>query len=223
MLTVFMLFPFLNMQDDDERKYAVDTFWLENIQFKKKIDSLAFSNLFEVRETANGLYSLALECNLGEKVKDDFIEKIKFINYLLENLGNGGHGIALQRLKDRFGGRKGMSASSKKEADRIIRESLRGGNMQMPFQPQQFQSFASMGPAPVPFPMQPFGFPSHPFAPQQQGFPVRGVNGPCFTCQQHGHIARNCPNGQPNSRQFGNPRRGGYQGRGKKFFGKKKN
>ena len=98
MLTVFMLFPLLNMQDDDERKYAVDTFWLENIQFKKKIDSLAFSNLFEVRETANDLYSLALECNLGEKVKDDFIEKIKFINYLLENLGNGGHGIALHFL-----------------------------------------------------------------------------------------------------------------------------
>jgi len=48
------------MQEDNERRYAVDTFWLENIQFEKKIDTLAFSNLFEVRETANGLYSLAL-------------------------------------------------------------------------------------------------------------------------------------------------------------------
>ena len=103
------LFPLLNMQEDNERRYAVDTFWLENILFKKKSDTLAFSSLFEVRETANGLYSLALECNLGEKVKDEFIEKTKFVNYLLENLGNGGHGIALQSLKDKFGGRKGMS------------------------------------------------------------------------------------------------------------------
>ena len=92
--------PLLIFQDDDERGYAVDTFWLENIHFKQKIDTLAFSNLFEVRETANSLYSLALEYNLGDKVKNEFIDKIKFINYLLENLGHGGHGSALQRLKD---------------------------------------------------------------------------------------------------------------------------
>ena len=92
--------PLLIFQDDNERSYAVDTFWLENIHFKQKIDSLAFSNLFEVRETANSLYSLALEYNLGDKVKNEFIDKIKFINYLLENLGHGGHGIALKRIKD---------------------------------------------------------------------------------------------------------------------------
>ena len=211
---------------ENERKYGVDTFWLENIQFKKKIDTLAFSSLFEVRETANGLYSLALECNLGEKIMEDFLEKIKFINYLLENLGNGGHGIALQRLKDRFGGRKSMSSRSKKEADRIIRESLRGGHLQMPVQHQGYPQFAPMGPIPVPYPIAPFGPPQFPFGPQQQNLPVRGVNGPCFTCQQHGHVARNCPNGQPNQRPSDNQRRGGYQGRGgsgKKFFGKKRN
>ena len=84
---------------------------------------MAFTNLFEVRETANSLYSLALEYNLGDKVKNEFIDKIKFINYLLENLGNDGHGIALQRLKDKFGGKKGMSSRNKKDADKIIRES----------------------------------------------------------------------------------------------------
>ena len=71
---------------------------------------------------ANSLYSLALEYNLGDKVKNEFIDKIKFINYLLENLGHGGHSIALQRLKDKFGGKRGMSSNRKKEADRIIRE-----------------------------------------------------------------------------------------------------
>ena len=87
---------------------------------------------------ANSLYSLALEYNLGDKVKNEFIDKIKFINYLLENLGHGGHGIALQRLKDKFGGKKGMSSKNKKEADRIIRESLKGNSIQMFPPAQQF-------------------------------------------------------------------------------------
>ena len=111
------------LQDDNEKRYATDTFWLESIHFKQKIDRMAFTSLFEVRETANSLYSLALEYNLGDKVKNEFIDKIKFINYLLENLGNDGHGLALQRLKDKFGGKKGMSSRNKKEADKIIRKS----------------------------------------------------------------------------------------------------
>ena len=207
------------LQDDNERRYAIDTFWLENINFKKKIDCLAFSSLFEVRETANSLYSLALEYNLGDKVKNEFIEKIKFVNYLLENLGHGGHSIALQRLKDKFGGKRGMSAKNKKEADRIIRESLRGSPA-IPQQPQQF-----FPPVPMHFPMNPFGAPQFPMGPPQQSFPVRGVNGPCFICQQLGHVARNCPNNQNNrgGTQF---RRGGSGGRGnsgRKFNGRKKN
>jgi len=224
--------PLLIFQDDDERDYAVDTFWLENIHFKQKIDTLAFSNLFEVRETANSLYSLALEFNLGDKVKNEFIDKIKFINYLLENLGHGGHGIALQRLKDKFGGKKGMSSKSKKEADRIIRESLRGNSMQAVPPTQQFQGF---GPMPhmampqmtMPFPGPQFGQPQFPFPPQQQPNMGRGVNGPCFVCQQYGHVARFCPNSQPNQSSYrggGNFRRGGGRGNsGKRYQNKKRN
>ena len=211
----------------------MDTFWLENIHFKQKIDSLAFSNLFEVRETANSLYSLALEYNLGEKVKKEFIEKIKFINYLLENLGHGGHNIALQRLKDKFGGKKGMSSKYKKEADRIIRESLRGNSGHMFPPAQQFQSF---GPIPqmtmpqmaMPLPAPHFGQPQF-FPPQQQPHMGRGVNGPCFICQQHGHIAKYCPNSQstqPFYRGGGSFRRGGGGGRGnsgRKYQNRKKN
>ena len=159
--------PLLNdWQDDNERSYAIDTFWLENIHFKQKIDSLAFSNLFEVREMANSLYSLALEYNLGDKVKNEFIDKIKFVNYLLENLGHGGHGIALQRLKDKFGGKKGMSSKNKKEADKIIRESLKGNPVQIFPQPQQFQGFGPMPQMAMPFPMHQFNQPQFPFPPQ---------------------------------------------------------
>ena len=212
------------MQDDNERSYAIDTFWLENINFKKRIDSLAFNNLFEVRETANSLYSLALEYNMGDKVKNEFIEKIKFVNYLLENLGHEGHGIALQRLKDKFGGKKGMSSKNKKEADKIIRESLKGNPVQIFPQPQQFQGFGPMPQMAMPFPMHHFNQPQFPFPPQQQPNMGRGVNGPCFNCQQHGHVVRNCPQPQSSSRGGGSFRRGGGRGSyGKKYQNKKRN
>ena len=74
--------------EKDKKEYAIDSFWLQNIAFKQKIDSLAFTTLFEVRDMANSLYNLAIECSLGDKIKNDFINKMKFINYLLENLGN---------------------------------------------------------------------------------------------------------------------------------------
>ena len=57
-------------QDDngkDERDYAIDSFWLQNIAFKQKIDSMSFTSLFEVRDMANALYNLALEYSLGDK------------------------------------------------------------------------------------------------------------------------------------------------------------
>ena len=187
---------------------------------------MAFTNLFEVRETANSLYSLALEYNLGDKVKNEFIDKIKFINYLLENLGNEGHGIALQRLKDKFGGKKGMSSKNKKEADKIIRESLKGNSAQTHYQTHQFQPFLPTALMPMPFPMGPFNAPQYAPVLQQFGNPNRGINGPCFICQQYGHVARYCPNGQNVPRGGGNSRRGGNSGRGnfgKRFFGKKRN
>ena len=141
---------------------------------------------------------------------------------MLENLGHGGDSIALQRWKDKFGGKRGMSAKNKKEADRTIRESLRG-NSAIPQQPQQMQQF--LPPVPMHFPMGPFSAPQFPMGPPQQNFPMRGVNGPCFICQQLGHVARNCPNNQ-NNRGGAQFRRGGFGGRGnsgRKFNSKKKN
>ena len=86
------------LQDETERNYAIDSFWLQNLHFKQRIDNLTFSSLYEVRDMANSLFNLALEYNLGDKIKNEFIFKIKFINYLLENLGHGNHRVALQNL-----------------------------------------------------------------------------------------------------------------------------
>ena len=77
------------------------------------MDSLSLTSLFEVRDMTNALYNLALEYSLGDKIKNDFIDKIKFVNYLLENLGVGRHHIALQRLQDKFGGKRGISSKNK--------------------------------------------------------------------------------------------------------------
>ena len=53
-----------------------------------------------------------------------------------------------------------MSSKNKREADKIIRESLKGTqqNFQMP--QLQMQPFAPMTPMGMPFPMGPFGFPA---------------------------------------------------------------
>ena len=115
--------------------------------------------------------------------------------------------IALQRLKERFEGRTGMSSKSKREADKIIRQSLKGNQLQMhpPF--QHHQQFAPLTTMPLPFQMGPFNAPQIPFGFQQHTPPTTVVNGPCFVCQQQGHVDKNCPSGQSNPRG-GNSRRG---------------
>ena len=213
------------LQDNNERDYAIDSFWLQNLNFKQRIDNLTFSSLFEVRDVANALFNLALEFNLGDKIKNDFMNKIKFINYLLENLGHGDHRVALQRLKDNFGGKKGMSSKSQKQADKIIRESLKLTSGPIYSHPHQPQFNGPMAALAMPLPLAPFGMPQLPHPSQNFANPGRGTNGPCFNCQQHGHVARFCPNGQRQPRGGGGNRRGGGSGgRGsqRKFFGRKK-
>ena len=120
-----------------------------------------------------------------------------------------------------------MSSKNKREADRIIMESLKGTSMQMPPPVQQFQNFGPMPQMAMPFPMAHFNQPQFPFPPQQQPNMGRGINGPCFICQQHGHVARNCPNSQSaqsNYRGGGNFRRGGSRGGYRnKYQNKKRN
>ena len=69
-----------------------------------------------------------------------------FLECLVENLGNHSHGWAMQKLKEEFGGQRGMPARRKKLADKIVRETPQrtmpqlpsGPVMQLPPPPQQF-------------------------------------------------------------------------------------
>ena len=71
------------LQENTERRYAIDSFWLQNLPFKQRIDSLTFTSLNEVRDVASSLFNLALEHNLGDSIKNEFMNIIKFINYLV--------------------------------------------------------------------------------------------------------------------------------------------
>ena len=53
-------------QDPEEQRYLVDSFWLQSLSWKQKLNALAFSNLFEARDLVNSLYNLALENNMEE-------------------------------------------------------------------------------------------------------------------------------------------------------------
>ena len=101
----------------------MDNFWLQSLSWKQKLNALAFNNLLEARDLVNSLYNLALENNMEEKVKAKWVGILKFINYLLENIGNRSHSLALQQLREKYGGTKGMSKSDKKEADKILKRS----------------------------------------------------------------------------------------------------
>ena len=71
------------LQENTERRYAIDSFWLQNLHFKQRIASLTFTSLHEVRDVASFLFNLALEHNLGDSIKNESMNIIKFINYLV--------------------------------------------------------------------------------------------------------------------------------------------
>ena len=100
-------------QDPEEQRYLVDNFWLWSFSWKQKLNALAFSSLFEARDLVNSLYNLALENNMEEKVKAKWFSILKFINYLLENIGNRPHALALQHQREKYGGTKGMCKVTK--------------------------------------------------------------------------------------------------------------
>ena len=198
--------PELKYQDPEEQRYLVDNFWLLSLSWKQKLNALAFTNLFEARDLVNSLYNLALENNMEEKVKAKWVSILKFINYLLENIGNRSHSLALQQLREKYGGTKGMSKSDKKEADKILKRSGAVSSVCAP--PPMWAPPPMMGP----IPNMPFMAPTQQFSEMHIRRPFTGN---CFNCQQSGHLAKDCP--VPPRQQSRRP-----FNKGPKRFGKKK-
>jgi len=195
---------------DMEHKYALDEFWIQKLDFKRRVDASAFANLHEVRSIINNIFLLAVRNNLGQKEIAEWQENLVFVEYLASNLGSQSHSWAMQKLKELFGGKQGMSSGKKSLADRIVRQTPQRTQgmlpqMNLPPPPQQFfgGGLGMMAPAhPVPFgPMQHFN-------PVQPNQPPRPFYGTCYICQQTGHMAKNCPY------STGQPPRGGMNKRG---------
>ena len=90
----------LKWLQENERKYAVD-----ELDFKRKVDSCAFVNLHEARVMANNIFLLVVRNNLDPKEIAEWQENLVSIEYLASNLGNQPHSWAMQKLKEVFGGK----------------------------------------------------------------------------------------------------------------------
>ena len=67
----------------------------------------------------NNIFLLVVRNNLGAKELTVWQEN--FLEYLVQNLGSHSHAWAMQKLKEEFGAKRGMSARRKKLADKIVR------------------------------------------------------------------------------------------------------
>ena len=194
-----------SQEQEMESKYALDEFWLQKLDFKRKVDASSFSSLHEARALVNTIFQLVVRNNLGAKELSEWQENLVFMEYLVENLGNHSHSWAMQKLKEEFGGKRGMSARRKKLADRIVRETPQrtqsqipqvppGPFMNLPPPPQQFfgGGLGMLAPThPVAFGPPSLNHQPPPFLMGQQ--PPRPFVGVCYLCQHARHMATNCP------------------------------
>ena len=64
------------------------SFWIQKLDFKRRVDAAAFSNLHEVRSIVNNIFLLVVRNNLGPKEVAEWQQNLVFIEYLATNLSN---------------------------------------------------------------------------------------------------------------------------------------
>ena len=211
----------LFVQGTTRSTYARDSYWLSSVCLQQRIDQGSFSSIQEMRDEVANLHSIAQRSNMENKVIKHWLDLLNFLNMLLQNIGNQPQGWALQQIREKFGTNCGISKKKKKLADKIIRDNLRN-QISTCAPPMMSQTFLPMGgvlsalPAP---PMAMFQQHMRPDPRILQPFQTQQNLGPCFNCNQAGHLARNCPFPQRSARSNARPNNKKFE---PKTFGKKK-
>jgi hypothetical protein len=127
----------------------------------------------------------------------------------------------LQQIREKFGTNCGISKKKKRLADKIIRENLRN-QISTCAPPMMPQTFLPMGGVLSALPAPPMAMLQQNMRPDTRTFqsfqPLQNI-GPCFNCNQAGHLARNCPFPQRSARKNARPVNKKFE---PKTFGKKK-
>jgi len=69
-----------------EHKYALVEFWIEKLDYKRRVDAAIFANLHEVRSIINNIFLLAVRNSPGQKEIAEWKENLVFVEYLATNL-----------------------------------------------------------------------------------------------------------------------------------------
>ena len=79
-------------------------FWIQKLDFKRRVDAANFANLHEVRSIyINNIFLLAVKNNPSQEEIAEWQENLVFVEYLATNLGNQPHSWAMQKRKEIFG------------------------------------------------------------------------------------------------------------------------
>ena len=65
-------------------------FWIQKLDFKRRVDAANFANLHEVR-SINNTFLLAVRNNPSQEEIAEWQENLVFVEYLATNLGNQPH------------------------------------------------------------------------------------------------------------------------------------
>ena len=215
------MFWILFVQGTTRSTYARDSYWLSSVCLQQRIDQGSFSSIQEMRDEVANLHSIAQRSNMENKVIKHWLDLLNFLNMLLQNIGNQPQGWALQQIREKFGTNCGISKKKKKLADKLIRDNLRN-QISSCAPPMMSQTFLPMGGVLSALPTPPMAMFQQNMRPDIRTLqPLQPLQafGPCFNCNQEGHLARNCPFPQRSVRR-------NFQSNNKKFgpktFGKKK-
>ena len=78
-------------------------FWIQKLDFKRRVDAANFANLHEVRSIINNIFLLAVRNNPSQEEIAEWQENLVFVEYLATNLGNQPHSWAMQKRNEIFG------------------------------------------------------------------------------------------------------------------------